>query len=110
MKKKILLVVLILGLLFTSGCIRYGKGETMGYIYAVDDGIIWDKIWYKSDLESSESDCYLIKDDLLKQQLKELSGDTKIKLYYDRHLITLSMCPEGTGTSDEIVRFEIINN
>lgn len=109
-KKAILLACLVLMLSFTTGCIKYGKGETVGYVYAVDDGVLWDKVWYKSSLESSESDCYLIDDSNLKNQLRELSGtDTKVKLKYDRHLFTASMCPEGAGTDDEITSIEIMS-
>jgi len=87
--------------------IRTGR-ETIGYVYAVEDGLVWDKIWYKSNLESSESDCYLINDDTLKNQLKAISGIQKVKLSYDRHFFTLSMCPEGTENNDEIIGFDIV--
>lgn len=108
--KKIILALLLISLcLLTSGCWKYGKGESVGYTYAVDDGIVWDKVWFKPSLQSSESDCYLIKDDALKQQIRDLPQDTKIKIYYDRHFITIAMCPEGTGTDDEIVRYEILS-
>ena len=111
MLRKVLLVSLLLLIaLASTGCWKYGKGETIGYIYAVDDGIAWDKIWFKSNLQSSESDCYLIKDDALKEQLRQVSGDAKVRLYYDRHLFTIASCPEGTSTNDEIVRFEILED
>ena len=107
MKRTILLLITLSTLLLT-GCGIYGKGETEGYVYAIDDGLIWDKVWYKSSLESSESDCYLIKDDVIKQQLRAISSDTRIKLKYDRHFQTASLCPDGTSTNDEITSFEII--
>jgi hypothetical protein len=110
MKRTISLSILILCLLFLSGCWVYGKGETVGYIYAVDDGIFWDKVWYKSSLESSESDCYLLKDDNIKQQLRDLPNGIKVKLSYDRHFITIASCPEGTDTEDEINGFEIVTD
>lgn len=95
-------------LLLLSGCIIYGEGETIGYIYAVDDGIFWDKVWYKSNLESSESDCYLLSttDDELKDTLRQISGNTKVKLRYRRHLMTVASCPSGTETDDEITSIE----
>lgn len=110
MNKKILIALLFVLPLFLGGCIVYGKGQTTGYVYAVDDGVVWDKVWYKSSLQSSESDCYLIKDDSLKEELRNLPSGTNLKLFYDRHLMTVANCPEGTGTDDEITSFEIINN
>ena len=107
-KKLILITIILSTLLLTTGCGKYGTGETIGYVYAVDDGILWDKVWYKSNLESSESDCYLIKNDNIKEQLKKISGKAKVKLFYDRHFMTIANCPEGTGTDDEITRFELI--
>src|SRR4051812_28963667 len=70
MKARILLLVLPLVLALTA-CGRYGHGETIGYVYAVDDGIVWSKVWYKSTLESSQSDCYLVRDEAIKKLLRE---------------------------------------
>ncbi len=89
-----------------SGCMVYGKGETVGYVYAVDDGIIWDKVWYKSSLESSQSDCYLIKDETMKAQLRDITGKKKIKMTYKKHLTTVATC--DNNTQDEIVSFETL--
>jgi len=108
--KKILILLLLLLPLFLGGCIVYGKGQTTGYVYAVDDGVIWDKVWYKSSLQSSESDCYLINNDLLKEQLRSLPAETNIKLHYKRHLITIANCggDGSSNTDDEITSIEII--
>lgn len=105
MKFKLILALVCL-MLVSSGCWIYGTGESVGYVYAVDDGLIWDKVWFKSNLESSESDCYLINDEVLKEQIKTVSGNEKVKIYYNRHFGTLASCPEGTETEDEIIRFE----
>ena len=56
-------LLLLLSPLLLASCILYGEGETYGYIYAVDDGIIWDKVYYKSNLESSETDRYCLRED-----------------------------------------------
>lgn len=107
--KKIIMCLLLISTMLLAGCGIYGKGETTGYIYAVDDGLLWGKVWYKSSLDSSESDCYLIRDYALKEQLRELADDNvRIKLKYNRHFATLSACPEGTGTDDEIIGFEVL--
>jgi hypothetical protein len=89
--------------LLLAGCGKFGTGETVGYVYAVDDGIFWDKVWFKTSLESSESDCYLIDDNNLKSQLQEAITTNKVKLTYAKHFFTLADCP-----NDEITSFEII--
>lgn len=107
MKKLLILIAPLL----LSGCFRYGTGETTGYVYAIDDGLIWDHVWFKSTLEASQADCYLLDNDDLKSKLKEASGKLKVKLGYDRHLFTFSNCdaPEsGNATSDEITSIEIL--
>lgn len=107
MKRQILLT--IISLVSLTGCVKYGTGETIGYIYAVDDGIIWDKVWYKSSLESSESDCYLLRaNSKIKEDIKNASGGAKVRLKYSKHMITASLCPEGTGTSDEVTSIELL--
>lgn len=106
--RQLLIIGLLISLLLLAGCWVYGKGETTGYIYAIDDGIFWDKVWYKSNLQSSESDCYLIKNDALKEQLRSISANTTVKLSYNRHLFTIASCPEGTGTDDEITQYQVI--
>ena len=99
---------LFLLLILTSGCLRYGSGEAIGYINAVDDGLVWDKVWIKTSLETSTEDCYLVAEDSgVKILLKDLIGE-KVKIKYDRHLSTIGSCPEGTDTSDEIIGFEIL--
>ena len=109
MKRIILILLLLILIISLTGCWRYGKGQTVGYIYAVDDGIIfWDKVWYKSSLDSSESDCYLINNDSLKKQLTEITGKQKVKIYYDRHYFTLANCIDQALTNDEIISFEVI--
>ena len=108
MKKILITVILLAGLLLLSGCWVYGQGQTVGYVYAVDDDVLWDIVWYKSSLESSESDCYVIKNDELKQKLRQVSGDQKVKLYYKRHIATWDSCSEKTKTNDEIYDFEVL--
>ena len=92
-----------------TGCIQYGKGEAVGYVNAVDDGIIWDHVWFKTSMETSREDCYLINDEQIKSDLRALVGTNKIKIKYSRHFMTLSMCGgEGDGSNDEIISFEVI--
>lgn len=90
--KKTILIVCLLSLVLLTGCFRYGKGETTGYIYAVENGFFWDKVYLKSSLESSETDCYLVeKNSDLSNLLKAKTiGRNLINLKYDRHLVTLA--------------------
>jgi hypothetical protein len=108
MKKIIIGILLILSIFLLTGCGIYGQGKSTGYIYATDDGILWDKVWFKPDMASTESDCYLLNDNNLKEQLKNLQSNIKIEIYYDRHLLTLSSCGESKGSKDEIISYKII--
>lgn len=100
--KKLLLI--IPSLILLAGCGQYGTGSAQGYIYTQDEGRIYDHIWFKPSLDSTESDCYSLKDKDLKEQLSELSSDTKVKITYDRNTMIASMCG-----SDVITDFEVIN-
>lgn len=104
---KMFIFVLLLLPIFLGGCSVYGRGESQGVIYAVDDGIVWDKVFFKPALESTESDCYLIDDDNLKADLRNLPDGTRIKIYYYKHLITVATC-DG-ATEDEIYKYEILS-
>lgn len=110
MKAIAILMALMLIPSLLTGCGVYGKGETIGYIYAVDDAVLWTQVWYKSSLESSESDCYVVdtdKTDLI-EKLKQASGETKVKMKYEKHLYTLNLCPTEHQTHDAIVDVQII--
>lgn len=98
-------LILLLPLLLT-GCGVYGTGETIGYVYAVDDGIFWNRVYYKTDLQSSETDCYIFSDDSIGEQLRALSGKDKIKLKYDRHFFALTA---ETCNADEITGIDMVN-
>ena len=103
MNKKICMVVsLILLAFFLTGCWRYGTGKTYGYITTVEDGIIWNKVWIRAELESSQTDCYVFKesDGVLEEQLREHSynGD-RVEVTYRRHIwVIASSCND-----DEVV-------
>jgi len=106
-KQTFIILILIAALFSLTGCIIYGHGSTVGYVYAVDDGIIWDDVWYKSSPQAGgNGDCYMIDNPQLKEQLRQLSSDTKVKLYYDRHLVSLHTCENGVD--DEITGFEVL--
>lgn len=105
MKTRFTLLSLIAVPLVLSGCGVYGSGTTTGYIYAVDDGPVWSKVWFKTSLEASESDCYVVDSGKVKDDLKPLIGGTKVNLTYRKHLATFfAFCGES-GEGDEITGF-----
>lgn len=108
MKKSILIIGLLITTLLFSGCVKYGQGEANGIIFAVDDGVVWDKVWFKTSTGTSREDCYLINDNSLKTEFRKLNESTKVKIYYNRHLFTIARCPDGTSTDDEIYKFEVL--
>ena len=107
--KKIILCMILISMLLLTGCWRYGEGEAIGYVIAVDDGLMWDKVWFKTSLDTSQEDCYLIDNNNVKSLLKELAGKYKVKIIYDRHFFTLSTGCGEDGTSDEITDFTFVD-
>lgn len=108
--KKILIGLSIMTLILFSGCGTYGGGETTGYVTTIEDGFFWSKVWIRSDLESSQTNCYLIsKHSILKDDVVKYSKDkTRITLYFDKHLMTLADNNEGVITSLEVINNSII--
>jgi len=103
--KKILIGGILLSLFFLTGCVIYGSGETNGYVTTIEEGIFWDMIWFRADLASSNTDCYVIKDDNLKTKLKEFSANKqRITLKFNRHIATLSL----NCNDDEVIGYSII--
>lgn len=98
------LFLLLAPTLLLGGCWVYGSGETVGNVYAVDDGLFWSRAWIKTTLESSESDCYVFDGDELRGKLMDVSGGAKVKLKYKRHFSTASACSNDEITSVEIVK------
>lgn len=103
MKKFIALALLLISTVSLTGCGKIGTGTTTGYVYAVDDSLFWDKVWFKTSLQSAESDCYLLDNDSLKEQLKGIISAKKIKLNYDRQIFSLGGCGDS---NDAITSFE----
>ena len=105
--KKTIIFLTILSLLFLTGCGMYGQGKSYGYITTTEDGILWDKVWIRAELESSQTDCYIIQNDNLKEQLRQVSElRQRVEITYARHFFTwVTDC-----YNDEIVSFKIINS
>ena len=64
----------------------YGQGTTEGYVYAIDDTLFATDIWYKSSLDSSESDRYTVTDPILVSLLRDAPKKYPIQLQYNRYL------------------------
>ena len=105
--KKIILILLATCLLFNTGCWVYGSGKTYGYVTTVEDGIFWDFVWVRAELESSQTDCYVIHENnnKLKSDLRIIAENkNRVELQFNRHIFTLTM----DCLNDEITYFRII--
>ena len=108
----ILLIIIPLVFVFLNQGVfwKYGTGTSTGVVYAVDDGILFDKVWFKPSAMSTESDCYLLfKDARIKEEFKRIPPESLVKIAYNKYLFTLASCPKNTKTNDIITGFEIIN-
>lgn len=99
--KKILILLVLGALLLSSGCFRYGNGKSFGYITTVEDGIVWNHAYFRAELESSNTDCYLYdnEDVELEHALLEASNNKqRVEISFNRHLITISNCANDVIT------------
>lgn len=102
--KKIIAMLLVLMLLVTS-CGIYANGKTYGYVTTVESGFFWDRAWVRAELESSQTDCYVI-DESIKYDLEKIA-ETKqrVELTYRRHFFTMSL----DCLNDEIYKFRVLD-
>jgi len=102
--KRLLLLLLIVPLL--SGCWRYGIGKTNGYITTVENGIFWDVVYIRAELESSQTDGYIINKNQfkLKEELQQIADNKqRVQLLYQKHVAA------ATGAnSDEVVSYKLL--
>ena len=105
--KRWMMVMAIISLLFLTGCGVYGDGKTYGYVTTVEDGIFWDRVWLRAELESSQTDCYIIKDENLKSQLENIAEmKIRIEMQFKRHIFAMTMCENY----DEVTGYDVIEN
>lgn len=107
MKYLVLLLVVVMCLSLT-GCWRYGKGTTVGYVTTVETGIFWDYVWMRAELESSQTNPYAIRKD--RQDLKDAllatsKNKQRIELNYFNHVSMASMLEDLGG---EAYSFELV--
>jgi len=106
MKRLILIVVCCLML---TGCWRYGEGQTVGYVTTTESGIIWDLVWIRAELESSETNAYCINKankELKKALLETSKKKQRIELSYYNHIGIASIA----SSIGEVISFEIIKD
>ena len=93
--KTFILVVCLIFLL--SGCGRYGEGVSNGYVYAVEEGRVYDCLFIKSSLESSETDAYAIrKDSGLMEKTRGLLFK-KVEINYSKNAALFNNCNGGVN-------------
>ncbi len=91
------------------GGIPYGGGSTYGYVTTIEQGGFWEynlyglnHVWVRADLASSNTDCYIINDIDLENQLRQTAmSKQRIQLQFERRLFT------GGCSSDKIVSYTI---
>jgi len=106
-KLKMKKIILTAMLLFLTGCGIYGQGKTYGYVTTIEDGIFLDKVWIRAELESSQTDCYIIDDNYLKNQLFQMAEQKqRLEITFDRHFFALTDC----DNTDEVKGFRIIED
>lgn len=100
---KRIILVSVLAALLLSGCLRYTSGQSYGYVTTVEGGIFWSRAWFRAELESSQTDCYLVQrsNDDLKAELRAFAEQgQRVKLQYARHLVAAQI----QCSFDEIVK------
>jgi hypothetical protein len=112
MKKNLFLLLLPILCFCFSGCWIYGDGASVGYVTTVEDGVFWNSVWFRADLESSNTDAYAIRKnnyELKKQLLETSRNKQRIEILYKKHVSMARMGGKGDEVrSDEIVGFKII--
>jgi len=73
---------------FCCGCLVVGQGSMYGYVTAVEDNIIWSKVYFKTDLQSSDSDVFTVRKSNmnLKETLEGYAENGKrVKIRFNNH-------------------------
>lgn len=104
MKKTIILALMILPLL--TGCFVYADGKHTGYVEAVDNDVFWSKVWFKTSLDASTADCYIVeRKSPLSMELQQMAEQAKrITIQYDQHLFTATL----DCSDEQIVSYKIL--
>lgn len=92
MNKILLIGFLILTSIFLMGCGHYGDGESVGYITTIEDNrdlIIFPtkSLWFRAELESSQTDCYRMNENLEEVARVLSEQKVKVKIIYERHYV-----------------------
>ena len=87
-KTIVLMLIVTFCLVFTTACWVYGKGESVGYITTVEDtGPLFKTkaLWFRAELESSQTDCYVLSPELEQQARIFQEQKQKVKIIYNKH-------------------------
>jgi len=99
---KIIMAVLMLLVTLTAGCINYGSGSSYGYVTTVEQGLFADRIWFRADTTSSQTDCYSLdkNSQSLYDQLNEAAfAKQRVMMTYKRELMRWTGCSQDTVIS-----------
>ena len=89
-------IVAIIGLFLFVGCYIHGEGTYKGYVLAVEDGLVWNHVYVKTDLQSSDSDGLMLSQDaseLKSQLLDAMESQEQVTIRFARHLAACSAVP-----------------
>lgn len=93
--KRIILPLLLA--LLSSGackCIDIGRGQSVGYVTTVQDALYMSNVWFRADVTSSQTDCYLVaNDEGFKAKLQAAAdGNERVKITFRRFVTATSTC------------------
>lgn len=86
-----IMFLLIVFLIQPFPLINYGGASTFGYMTTVEEGIFYDSVWIRSELESSQTDEYCIDGDTnLREVIPELIRNReRVELKFNKHVFGL---------------------
>lgn len=95
--------MILLSALFLTGCVKYGTGNSFGYITTQERGLCSNQLWFRAELESSNTDCYVVDDSLAETARIFAKEKYRAEIVYERHLLLICGC-----SSEKIVQIKKI--
>ncbi|MCK9324177.1 MAG: hypothetical protein M0P69_01635 [Bacteroidales bacterium] len=94
MKKGLIVMVVCLVCFSMSGCLVVGNGRIVGYITGVEDSLVWSKVYFKTELASSDTDTFAV--NKYNKQLKETlyqyaKTRERVEVGYRQHSLMATM-------------------
>lgn len=103
--KKLLMVLICL---CCVGCLYVGKGSSVGYVTTVEEGIIWDFVWFRADYSSSNTDLWVIEKsqtELKSRLLDSSKNKQRVEILYNKHFALATVVENVVG---EIKEFKVV--